>query len=104
MVPTPTPPAPAWMRTFWPGCRLARSTSACQAVEPAGKRSLGFASVALGAHVQQDGLGHAQGAEHVDVVDALRLGDRDLLGGAVGAEAGVVDQHVDAPNRGFPDA
>src|SRR5690348_7646651 len=28
----PTPPDPAWMRTFWPGCRSARSTSACHAV------------------------------------------------------------------------
>ena len=28
----PTPPAPAWMRTFCPGCTLPRSTSACQAV------------------------------------------------------------------------
>ena len=28
----PTPPDPAWTRTFWPGCRSARSTSACHAV------------------------------------------------------------------------
>ena len=34
MAMVPTPPAPAWMRTFWPGRRSARSTSACQAVNP----------------------------------------------------------------------
>ena len=28
----PTPPEPAWTSTFRPGCRFARSTSACQAV------------------------------------------------------------------------
>ena len=28
----PTPPEPAWMSTFWPGCTSAFSTSACHAV------------------------------------------------------------------------
>ncbi|KAF0649350.1 hypothetical protein K701_13435 [Streptomyces fradiae ATCC 10745 = DSM 40063] len=28
----PRPPAPAWMKTFWPGCTWARSIRACQAV------------------------------------------------------------------------
>ncbi|MNV65982.1 hypothetical protein D3C71_1587070 [compost metagenome] len=28
----PTPPEPAWMKTFWPGFRRAVSTNACHAV------------------------------------------------------------------------
>ncbi len=28
----PTPPAPPWISTFWPGCSRPRSTSACHAV------------------------------------------------------------------------
>src|SRR4029077_7351734 len=31
----PTPPAAAWISTFWPGLRSAVSKSACQAVNPA---------------------------------------------------------------------
>ncbi len=31
----PTPPAPAWTRTFCPRCRFPFSTSACQAVSAA---------------------------------------------------------------------
>src|SRR5829696_9253473 len=34
----PTPPDPAWTSTLWPGCRFARSTSACQAVRAKGHR------------------------------------------------------------------
>ena len=51
----------------------------------------------LGAHVRQDRLGHPHDAVDVDVEDVLRLGDRELLGGAGGADAGVVDQDVDVP-------
>jgi hypothetical protein len=51
----------------------------------------------LSAHVRQDRLGHPHDAVDVDVEDVLRLPDGELLGGAVGADAGVVDQDVDAP-------
>ena len=51
----------------------------------------------LGAHVRQDGLGHADDAEDVDVEDALVLCDGAFLGGARCADTGVVDQDVDPP-------
>jgi hypothetical protein len=47
--------------------------------------------------VRQDRLGHAHEAEDVDVEDALVLGDGAFLNGARVAQAGVVDQDVDAP-------
>src|SRR2546425_4940054 len=34
MANVPTPPEPAWIRTFWPFFRLARSINTCQAVRP----------------------------------------------------------------------
>src|SRR2546422_6148941 len=34
MANVPTPPDPAWIRTLWPCCRLARSINTCQAVRP----------------------------------------------------------------------
>src|SRR5439155_16080084 len=34
MATVPTPPEPAWMSTFCPAFRFARSTSTCQAVKP----------------------------------------------------------------------
>src|SRR5207247_10401800 len=34
MATVPTPPEPAWMSTFCPVFRFARSTSTCQAVKP----------------------------------------------------------------------
>jgi hypothetical protein len=50
-----------------------------------------------GAHVRQDGPGHADEAEDADVEDALRLGGGAFLGGAGGAGTGVAGQDIDAP-------
>ena len=62
--------------------------------EPGDGGDVDDAPAALGAHVRQDRLGHPDDAEDVDVDDLLVLRDGELLGGACGADAGVVDQDV----------
>ena len=49
--------------------------------------------------MRQDGPGHADQADDVDVEDALRLGDGAFPGGAGGAGTGVAGQDIDAPDR-----
>ena len=46
------------------------------------------------AHLRQHGLHHPDHPEQVDAEDLLVLCDRELLGGASGSDAGVVDQDV----------
>ena len=48
----------------------------------------------------QDELGQAGQAEDVDLELAARLGQRHILDRAVGAVAGVVDEHVDPAGLG----
>ena len=82
----PTPPAPAWMRTFCPGCTLPCSTRACHAVS-ATSGSEPASSMLIDAGLQcQVGLG-----------DGDALGERAdpvLVGAGVDLVAGLEAAHL----------
>ena len=67
---------------------------------PADRGDVDDAATALRAHVRHDQLNEPGQAEDVHLELAARLAQRHVFDRAVGAVAGVVDQHVDPPGRG----
>ena len=69
------------------------------AVDAGGRRGHDDAAVAGVAHVRPRGVGDAERAEHVDLVDEVPVGLRHLRERDVAEDAGVVDDDVDLAER-----